>query len=43
MELLGDKNWWIPRWLNRILPNLVVEPDRSEETSQEPEMVELVS
>ncbi|MEX1092937.1 MAG: MMPL family transporter, partial [Acidimicrobiia bacterium] len=26
MELLGDKNWWIPRWLDRILPNLVVEP-----------------
>ncbi len=43
MELLGDKNWWIPRWLNRILPNLVVEPDRSKEISQEPEMVELVS
>jgi RND superfamily putative drug exporter len=43
MELLGDKNWWIPRWLNRILPNLVVEPDRSDETAQEPEMVELVS
>jgi RND superfamily putative drug exporter len=39
MELLGDRNWWIPRWLNRILPNLVVEPDRSGATSQEPEMV----
>jgi RND superfamily putative drug exporter len=25
MELLGDKNWWIPRWLDRILPNLNVE------------------
>lgn len=25
MELLGDKNWWIPRWLDRILPNLDVE------------------
>ena len=20
MELLGDKNWWLPRWLGRILP-----------------------
>ena len=39
MELLGDRNWWIPRWLDRILPNLVVEPDRSGATSQEPEMV----
>jgi putative drug exporter of the RND superfamily len=26
MELLGDKNWWIPRWLDRWLPDLVVEP-----------------
>lgn len=33
MELLGDKNWWIPRWLDRILPNLVVEPSRP--TTQE--------
>jgi putative drug exporter of the RND superfamily len=26
MELLGDKNWWIPRWLDRWLPDLVVDP-----------------
>jgi RND superfamily putative drug exporter len=26
MELLGDKNWWIPRWLDRILPHINVEP-----------------
>ncbi len=25
MELLGDKNWWIPAWLDRILPRLNVE------------------
>jgi len=25
MELLGDKNWWIPKWLDRILPKLHVE------------------
>jgi putative drug exporter of the RND superfamily len=25
MELLGDRNWWIPRWLDRILPNIEVE------------------
>jgi RND superfamily putative drug exporter len=25
MELLGDKNWWIPRWLDKILPRLHVE------------------
>ena len=25
MELLGDKNWWFPRWLDRLLPNVDVE------------------
>ena len=25
MELLGDQNWWLPRWLDRILPNIDVE------------------
>jgi RND superfamily putative drug exporter len=25
MELLGERNWWIPRWLDRILPTLNVE------------------
>jgi putative drug exporter of the RND superfamily len=25
MELLGDRNWWIPRWLDRILPKIDVE------------------
>ncbi len=25
MELLGARNWWLPKWLDRILPNLNVE------------------
>jgi RND superfamily putative drug exporter len=25
MELLGDRNWWLPRWLDRLLPELRVE------------------
>jgi RND superfamily putative drug exporter len=25
MELLGDRNWWLPRWLDRILPRVHVE------------------
>ena len=25
MELLGDKNWWMPAWLDRIIPKLNVE------------------
>ena len=30
MELLGDKNWWIPKWLDRILPSINVEGDLHE-------------
>jgi RND superfamily putative drug exporter len=26
MELLGDRNWWLPRWLDRVLPVVHVEP-----------------
>jgi RND superfamily putative drug exporter len=25
MRLLGDRNWWLPDWLDRILPNLDLE------------------
>ena len=25
MELLGDLNWWLPKWLDRILPTIHVE------------------
>jgi len=25
MELLGDRNWWIPKWLDRVLPRIHVE------------------
>ncbi len=25
MELLGEKNWWIPKWLDKILPTINVE------------------
>jgi uncharacterized membrane protein YdfJ with MMPL/SSD domain len=26
MELLGERNWWRPGWLQRITPGLNVEP-----------------
>jgi uncharacterized membrane protein YdfJ with MMPL/SSD domain len=26
MQLLGRANWWLPRWLDRILPRLDPEP-----------------
>ena len=25
MELLGDANWWLPKWLGRILPKIEIE------------------
>ncbi len=25
MELLGDRNWWLPKWMDRLLPTLHVE------------------
>ena len=25
MELLGERNWWLPKWLNRILPDIHIE------------------
>ncbi|HVL92728.1 MAG TPA: MMPL family transporter [Acidimicrobiales bacterium] len=28
MELLGDRNWWLPRWLDRLLPSIDVEGRR---------------
>lgn len=34
MELLGDRNWWIPRWLGRILPNVSFEGSHDELATQ---------
>ncbi|WP_232680408.1 MMPL family transporter, partial [Nocardioides sp. R-C-SC26] len=28
MELLGERAWWLPRWLDRILPKVDVEGER---------------
>jgi RND superfamily putative drug exporter len=25
MALMGDANWWLPRWLDRMLPHIDVE------------------
>ena len=35
MELLGDKNWWLPGWLDRLLPNIDVEGPSGEELSMD--------
>ncbi len=46
MELLGDRNWWLPKWLNRILPKLNVDGNahapalaRADADDAEPELV----
>ena len=43
MKLLGDSNWWLPAWLDRLLPNLDIEgesklgPDELEHPPEPPE------
>lgn len=32
MSLLGDRAWWLPRWLDRALPNVDVEGEQLERT-----------
>lgn len=27
MQVLGKWNWWIPRWLDRVLPHVTIEPE----------------
>jgi putative drug exporter of the RND superfamily len=29
MQLMGRANWWLPRWLDRILPRLDLDPERA--------------
>jgi putative drug exporter of the RND superfamily len=26
MQLLGERNWWLPRWLDRVVPDVEIEP-----------------
>jgi RND superfamily putative drug exporter len=39
MELLGDRNWWLPKSIDRILPRLNVEGGHVPEPEREPELV----
>jgi RND superfamily putative drug exporter len=32
LTMLGEKSWYIPRWLDRLLPNLTIEPPHDGET-----------
>jgi putative drug exporter of the RND superfamily len=48
MELLGDKNWWLPGWLDRLIPQVQVEGhvedaaplDDEDETEREPALTD---
>jgi RND superfamily putative drug exporter len=37
MELLGDRNWWLPRWLGRLLPTVHVEGHEADRDEEAPE------
>jgi RND superfamily putative drug exporter len=39
MELLGDRNWWLPKAFNKVLPHINVEGYKPEESEREPELV----
>ena len=41
MELLGDRNWWIPRWLDKIMPNIDVEGHDADIFADDPRDEEL--
>ncbi|WP_306328720.1 MMPL family transporter, partial [Streptomyces venezuelae] len=36
MTLLGRANWWLPKWLDRVLPRGPVDPDGPDEGSSRP-------
>ena len=36
MQLLGPRNWWIPDWLERILPRIEVEAREPQIASSRP-------
>ena len=43
MELLGAGNWWLPRWLDRLLPTISVEGSHLCDTSDDEPTPELIS
>jgi RND superfamily putative drug exporter len=39
MSMLGKANWWLPGWLDRILPKVHIEEGVDELTDDEPDAV----
>ncbi len=33
LTLMGEKSWYIPRWLDRLLPNITIEPPHHDRTA----------
>ena len=29
MQILGERSWWLPRWMGRVIPRTALEPARS--------------
>jgi putative drug exporter of the RND superfamily len=29
MQILGDRSWWLPRWMDRVIPRAALEPARA--------------
>ena len=40
MALMGNANWWLPNWLDRLLPNIDIEGTRIADAHQAPTIVE---
>jgi len=39
MSMLGRSNWWLPGWLDKVLPRVQIEPGEDEVTDDAPEPV----
>ncbi|HEX2411261.1 MAG TPA: MMPL family transporter, partial [Solirubrobacteraceae bacterium] len=40
LTLMGEKSWYIPRWLDRLLPNITIESPHDGEAAARPQAVE---
>ena len=43
LQLLGERAWWLPRWLDRVLPRVDVEGESLREAQPEPTAVRVLS
>ncbi|MDI9916248.1 MMPL family transporter [Rhodococcus sp. IEGM 1379] len=43
MALLGDKAWWLPKWLDKILPNVDIEGEKLNQALLEDKEAELAA